>query len=77
MNQILYTSNGKPSGPLPVQTIIRFFAFCIIALGVIFLVKSGYDLFAVEIANNNNMDNTVPQIEFAKDRKYSNYFSYS
>ena len=37
MNQILYTTENKTQGPLPIKTIIRFFAITKIILGVIFL----------------------------------------
>ncbi len=46
MNQILYTAEGKTSGPLPIQTIIKFFAICLIVLGVIFIGQSAYSLFS-------------------------------
>lgn len=67
MNQILYTSSGKPSGPLPIQTIVRFYAICMIILGVVFFGKATYDLFAVSFASSAELDNTVPNIEFARD----------
>lgn len=67
MNQILYTANGKPNGPLPIQAIIKFFAFAIIALGVIFIGEASYYLFSPNAVGNKVLDNTVPQIEFAKD----------
>lgn len=69
MNQILYTSDGKPSGPLPIQTIVKFFAFCLIALGVVFFGEATYALFAPQFLNNVDIDNTVPEITFSRDRK--------
>ena len=56
-------------GPLPIQTIIKFFAFAIIALGVIFLGEAAYFLFSSNNSSDVSVDNTVPVIEFAKDRK--------
>lgn len=46
MNQILYTADGKTGGPLPIQTIIKFFAICMIVLGVIFIGDAAYSLFS-------------------------------
>ncbi len=46
MNQILYTAEGKTSGPLPIKTIVKFFAICLIVLGVIFMGESAYSLFS-------------------------------
>ena len=77
MNQILYTSNGKPNGPLPIKVIVRFFAICLIVLGVIFVGESSYGFFSGEIYGLRELDSTVPEINFAKDRKCCNYFSYS
>lgn len=67
MNQILYTSNGKPSGPLPIKKVVKFFAVCMIILGIILFVEGTYNLFSVNLSDNKNLDNTVPQITFAKD----------
>lgn len=35
MNQILSTADGKSHGPLPIKSVIKFFAFSIIILGLI------------------------------------------
>lgn len=67
MNQILYTSNGKAAGPLPIPTIVRFYAICMIILGVVFFGKGAYNLFAVSFGDSTELDNTIPIIEFAKD----------
>jgi len=56
-------------GPLPIQTIVRFFAFCVIALGIIFMAEASYSLFSLDSINNKDLDSSVPVIEFAKDRK--------
>ncbi len=67
MNQILYTTEGKPKGPLPIKTIVKFFAFCIIGLGAIFIGEGTYSLISNDSSKNTIVDNTVPVIEFAKD----------
>lgn len=69
MNQILYTADGKTNGPLPIKTIVKFFALSIIALGLIFMGEGTYSLFSFEASEHRNVDNTVPIIQFAKDRK--------
>lgn len=67
MNQILYTSNGKTSGPLPIKTVAKFFAISLIVLGVIFFGEGAYAQFSFNANNQNDMDTTVPEIAFAKD----------
>ncbi len=69
MNQILYTASGKPGGPLPIQTIVRFFAFAIIVLGLIFMGEGTYAIFFNDFASDVDIDNTIPVITFAQDRK--------
>lgn len=76
MNQILYTANGKTSGPLPIDKLVKFFAICMIVFGVILFGEGTYNLFAVNPGNDTILDNTIPNIEFAKDRKCRNYFDY-
>lgn len=73
MNQILYTSNGKPSGPLPIKTVAKFFAISLIVLGVIFFGEGAYAQFSFISSNHTETDTTVPEIAFAKDRKYWYY----
>lgn len=57
----------KLIGPLPIQTIVKFFAFCLIVLGIIFIVDGAYFLFSPNISDNVEVDNTVPVIQFSKD----------
>lgn len=64
----------KITGPLPIKSIVKFFAFSIIALGVIFFGEGTYFLFSYDISSSSDFDTTIPSISFAKDRKYSNYF---
>lgn len=68
MNQILFTAENKTHNPLPIQTIVKFFAFSIIALGVIFLGEGAYSLFTREPKVDPSTNISVPKIEFAKDR---------
>lgn len=67
MNQILYTSNGKPSGPLPIKSIVKFFAIALIVLGVIFFGEASYSLFSVNTGNGADLDTSVPQIAFTRN----------
>ena len=67
MNQILYTSNGKPSGPLPIKSVAKFFAIALIVFGVIFFGEASYALFSVNGGNNADLDTSAPEIHFAKD----------
>jgi len=68
MNQILYTAESKSHGPLPIKTILRFFAFSLIILGIIFIGENVYSL----ISNSHKLevpkDYVPPKIEFAQDR---------
>ena len=57
----------KLVGPLPIKSIIKFFAFCLIIFGIIFTVDGTYLLFSYDISNNTVIDNSVPTIEFAND----------
>ncbi len=60
---------GKLLGPLPIETIVKFFAIALIVLGVIFFGEGTYGLFAVNFDNDAEIDNTIPKIEFlANDR---------
>ena len=67
MNQILSTSNSKSNGPLPIKVIVRFFAISLIVLGVIFFGESTYAFFSNNVSEERELDNTVPEITFAKD----------
>lgn len=73
MNQILYTSNGKPNGPLPIKSVAKFFAISLIVLGVIFFGEAAYAQFSFNSSSSAEMDTTAPEIAFAKDRKYWYY----
>lgn len=44
-----------------------------IILGIILFGDGTYHLFAYSFGNNIEIDNTRPDIQFAKDRKYFNY----
>ena len=68
MNQILYTSNGKPSGTLPVKVVSRFFAISLIVFGTILFGEASYALFQPDDSITQTVDLSVPQINFAKDR---------
>lgn len=57
----------KQVGPLPVKTIVRFFACALIVLGIIFIADSAYSLFSYDISSSGPVDNSVPQIAFAND----------
>lgn len=67
MNQILYTAESKTRSPLPIKTIVRFFAFAIIILGIIFLGEGTFSLFTN--TSSKDIPGTVikPEIEFSKD----------
>lgn len=68
MNQILYTTENKTHGPLPIKTIVKFFAFAIIMLGVIFLGEGAYSLITNINTDNSPIQITKPDIEFSKSR---------
>ena len=67
MNQILYISEGKTAGPLPIKTVARFFAIAIIIFGFAFIGQSAYAMFYGDEYNSVEMDNTIPEITFAQD----------
>ena len=74
MNQILYTASGKAGGPLPIKKVVRFFAICIIILGITFFGGGTYALFSYDFSSDSTIDDTIPEISFAKDRKYFECF---
>ena len=74
-NQILYTPNGKTNGPLPIKVIVRFFAICLIVFGIIFVGEASYAFFYNDGPTDRELDSSVPEITFSKDRKCCNYFS--
>ena len=57
----------KPIGPLPIKTIIKFFAGCLIIFGIALIANGAYSLFSFDNTDTTIIDNTVPIIEFAKD----------
>lgn len=67
MNQILYTSENRTKGPLPIKTVVRFFAIAIIVLGIIFIGQSAYSMFTSNTPEDSGIATTNPVIEFAKD----------
>ena len=56
-------------GSLPIKSIVKFFGVSIIILGLIFFGEGTYSLFSYNFSDNVNLDNSIPKIEFAKDRK--------
>ena len=58
---------AKLVGPLPIKAIVKFFAFSLIILGIIFIADGAYFLFSFDDSNKMVIDDTVPVIQFAKD----------
>lgn len=65
MNQILYT--GKKNGPTSLKSILKFFAFSIIAFGVIFIGDGSYALYEINVLNREVEDTSVPDIKFEQE----------
>lgn len=66
MNQILYT--GKTNKPSSLNSIIRFFAVCLILLGLIFIGKGSYALYQdIELGKRNIENNDVCDIQFERE----------
>lgn len=55
------------NGPLPIKSIVKFFAFTIMAFGIILFGEGAYSLFKPNLSSSNTLDNTVPEVQFAKD----------
>lgn len=66
MNQILYTGNPK-KGPASIKSIVRFFGFCLILLGVIFIGKGSYALYQNYELGKEKTDNSTPIIAFEQE----------
>lgn len=60
MNQILYVDKNKKGGTLEVKTIIKIFAFIIIAFGIILIAKGTYGIFK---SDNNSSEQPIVSIE--------------
>lgn len=60
-------------GPLPIQTIVKFFAISLIVFGLALFVGGTYNQFAINFESVDELDTSLANIEFSKDRKYSNY----
>lgn len=67
MNQILSTADGKSRGPLPIKSVIKFFAFSIIILGLILLGESAYSFYSNYQNEKTFSQATVPTVKFAQD----------
>lgn len=56
-------------GPLPIQTIVKFFAICMIVVGIILLGEGAFSLFSSDGSSDSGINDTIPSIDFAKDRQ--------
>ncbi len=65
MNQILYTGSNKK--PASIKSILKFFSFCILILGIIFIGKGSYALYTNYIENKPTVDTSLANVEFEQE----------
>ncbi len=65
MNQILYTGNTKK--PASIKSIIKFFSFCALLLGIVFIGKGSYALYSNYTANKLAIDTSPASIQFDQE----------
>jgi hypothetical protein len=52
---------------------VKFFAISLIVFGLALFVGGTYNQFAINFESVDELDTSLANIEFSKDRKYSNY----